>query len=251
MQRSAGRVGSDAISRRVGDDRRIRSRSISSGEMCRCPRPPRRDSPAIDRACPAAPPRRRAATRSRRRGTRHHQCRHLDAWQELADAGALQHHRSHGVQHALAVGIAQRRLDDRACSGWAAIDSAPSRAVEELVHDEARSARLNRYIPTSGQAMVSFSAQRALHRRADGGQRPFRPWPSPAARRMPIWPPQALPTQSTGSVRPRRSSACSAADDNSSNVKSRRDRPRSCRATVRRWCTPCGRGQLVLADRPP
>ena len=36
-----------------------------------------------------------------------------------------------------------------------------------------------------------------------------------------MWPPHALPTQSTGSVRPRRSSACSVATTSSSNVKSR------------------------------
>ena len=44
---------------------------------------------------------------------------------------------------------------------------------------------------------------------------------APVARRMPTCPPQALPTQSTGSGRPSRSSACSARATTSSKVKSR------------------------------
>src|SRR6202171_3916401 len=45
---------------------------------------------------------------------------------------------------------------------------------------------------------------------------------SAAASWRPTCPPQALPTQSTGSVRPSRSSACPAAATHSSKVKSRR-----------------------------
>ena len=44
------------------------------------------------------------------------------------------------------------------------------------------------------------------------------------ASRMPTWPPHALPTQSTGSVRPKLSKGCSVATTSSSKVKSRRHR---------------------------
>src|SRR6476659_5654282 len=76
-----------------------------------------------------------------------------------------------------------------------------------------------RYNSTRGQPLVNFSPS-------------VKAWTGvpmvvsvrnrgPVASRMPTWPPHALPTQSTGSVRPRRSSACSAEVTTSSKVKSR------------------------------